>query len=183
MTNFSFTDRKQIIDLIHETDDLEETNNIIQENEKLKKLREPFYLNKQEFKKILLWKLRTQHERQRKYREINTDAIIQKITRTAFEIDHPNWRYKTELKLNILTVLRGVGIPVASAILALCNPKKYAVIDFRAFRQLSGKTKRAFSNRDYIEYLKKIRDIAKKYEVTPQQVDHAIWQYDIKMNG
>jgi len=29
----------------------------------------------------------------------------------------------------------------------------------------------------------KIRDIAKKYKVTPQQADQAIWQYDIKMNG
>jgi len=181
MINFNFTDRKQIIDLIHETDDLEETNNIIQKNEKLKKHREPFYLNKQEFEKILVWKLRTQYERQEKYRKQNTDAIIQKITRTAFEIEHPDWQYTIELKLNILTALRGVGIPVASAILALCYPEKYAVIDFRTFRQLSGESKRAFSIRDYIEYLMKIRDIAKKYKVTPQQVDQAIWQYDIKL--
>jgi thermostable 8-oxoguanine DNA glycosylase len=183
MATFNFSSRNQIIDLINETDNLKDTYNLIQKIEKLKKERTPLYLNKPEFEEILIWKLRTQYARQRKYREKNTNEIIQKITRTAFEIKHADWQYETELKLNILIALRGVGVPVASAILTLCYPEKYAVIDFRIVRQLFGKPKTNFPIRKYLEYLNTIRNIAKKYEVTPQQVDMAIWQYDIKMNG
>src|SRR6266545_3698550 len=52
-----------------------------------------------------------------------------------------------------LNVLHRVGIPVASAILALAKPDKYAVIDFRGWRQIFARKKNSFSTRDYLTYL------------------------------
>jgi hypothetical protein len=37
--------------------------------------------------------------------------------------------------------------------------------------------------RDYLKYLNKIRGIGEKYNLFPQQVDQAILQYDIEING
>lgn len=183
MSTFKFKSKQQILELIREAEDYSETINLINELEKLKQERQPFYLIKEEFDKILDWKLRQQIGRQKRYREQNTDEIIRQITRTAFEISHSNWHYETELKLKLLTALKGVGIPVASSILALCYPEKYAVIDFRTRRQLFGKAKNPLLITDYVKYLDIIRRLAADYNLNPQQVDQAIWQYDIRVNG
>jgi len=183
MSTFKFTSKKQILELIREADDYPETMNLIPELKQLKKERKPFYLKKEEFDKILNWKLRQQIGRQKRSREQNTNDIIRKITKTAFEISHSDWHYETELKLKILTALRGVAIPVTSAILTLCYPDKYAVIDFRGWRQLFKNNRTYYSINDYLTYLDTIRNIAKNFDLSPQQVDIAIWQYDIRVNG
>ncbi|MFI5196757.1 MAG: hypothetical protein ACHQD8_06685, partial [Chitinophagales bacterium] len=69
------------------------------------------------------------------------------------------------------------------AILTLCFPKYYAVIDVRNWRQIMDKKPiTTYSIKDYIEYLRKIKRLANKFEVTPQEIDLAIWQFD-KENG
>jgi len=183
MSTFKFTSKQQILELIREADDYSETQNLINELKQLKQERQPFYLTKVEFDKILNWKLRQQIGRQKWYRKENTNEIIRQITRTAFKISHSLSHYETELKLKLLTALRGVGIPVASAILALSYPEKYAVIDFRGWRQLFENTRTYYSTNNYLKYLDTIRNIAENYNLTPQQVDQAIWQYDIQVNG
>ena len=183
MSTFLFTSKQQILELIREADDYSETQNLINELKQLKQERIPFYLKKEEFDKILNWKLRQQRGRQKQLREQNTDEIIRQITRTAFEINHSDWHYETELKFKILTALRGVAISVASAILTLCYPEKYAVIDFRVWRQLFENTRTYYSLNNYLKYLDIIRNTAENYDLSPQQVDQAIWQYDIQVNG
>ena len=56
--------------------------------------------------------------------------MIRTVTGAALSIIHPDEDYETELRLNILCSIRGVGVPVASAILALVFPDKYAVMIF-----------------------------------------------------
>lgn len=183
MDNFEFKDREQILGLIDRADDRQETLDLIAHFGALKQQRKPMFLDKSDFENILKWKLRSQFGRQRNLRQSNTDEVIQKITRLVFELQHPSSNYETELKLKILTSIKGVEIPVASAILTLTNPDKYAVIDFRVWRQLFDSKKSYYTLTDYLKYLTVIKELSLKYDLKFQQIDMAIWQYDIEQNG
>ncbi len=142
--------------------------------------RQPFYLTANELEKILLWKLRGQIYRGRERRKANTKEIIKKITGFALAIADDDDEYELELRINILCALRGVGVPVATAILALIFPEKYSTIDYRGWRQVFCEDKTTFSISDYKKYLKKIRKLADELDWPVQEVDLAIWDYDIK---
>ena len=140
--------------------------------------RHPFFLTKSEFEEILRWKLRGQFGRQLSRRAANTEEIIRAVSGLALAIDHGDQEYELELRLGLLCCLRGVGVPVASAVLALVFPEQYAVIDFRGWRQVFGEEKSTFSIPDYQKYLGKIRLLARELGWPVQQVDMAIWEYD-----
>jgi len=86
--------------------------------------RRPMHLTPDEFDKILHWKLGGQYGRQRERRKANTDDVIRVVTGAALSIEHPDNDYEIELRVGILCTLRGVGVPVASAILALVFPER-----------------------------------------------------------
>lgn len=180
-----FKSKKEIQNLINQADDNLETNRIIAKIENLKKNRNPFYLNSAEFDEILKWKLRSQYKRQEKIRKNNTEENINLITKMAFQLKHKDEDIETKLKINTLLLLDGVGIPVASAILTLCFPENYSVIDFRNWRQIfnSLNKKSSFTINEYNEYLKIIRQLSKNFGLTTQQIDLAIWQKDINEFG
>lgn len=134
-----------------------------------------------ELEEILKWKLRKQFGRTKKKREGNTNDNVIEITRAAFSVTHTDKDFETKLKINLLSTLAGVKIPVASAILTLCFPTLYAVVDFRNWQVFNaGERKTSYTPNDYVKYLKKIRQEAKKYELTPQEIDIAIWQNDLE---
>jgi hypothetical protein len=56
------------------------------------------------------------------------DSLIEQVTLFAFSVHHHDEKYKTELKIKALSLLKGVEVPVASAILALCYPEDYCVL-------------------------------------------------------
>jgi thermostable 8-oxoguanine DNA glycosylase len=183
--NEIFKSKSQILDLISRADDFDETKKIINELTELKGQRTPFYLTIIEFDKILHWKLRSQYYRQQRIRESNTEKLVRTITQTAFSVNNIDFNYETKQRLKMLTKLHGVQIPVASAILTLCYPDKYAVIDFRGWRQVFGKAKEYsnYSTKEYLLYLSIIKQIANKFDLTPQEVDMAVWQMDKENNG
>jgi len=109
-------------------------------------------------------------------RKKNTGELIELITKTAFEITHEDKDFETELRINTLTLLKGVGIPVASAILSLCFPDKYAVIDYRNWEQLFGERKSNYTIKNYLDYLKKIKKLSEEFGFTCKEIDTAIWQ-------
>ncbi|MCZ7542258.1 MAG: hypothetical protein M5R40_01385 [Anaerolineae bacterium] len=151
--------------------------------QRLRSERQPFYLTFEEFDEILHWKLDQQYGRQRERRKANTDEVIRAITGAALTItlaeDEVQEEYELELRIGILCALRGVGVPVASAVLALVFPEKYAVIDFRGWRQVFGEEKRnGFSIADYKRYLREVRRLADELRWLVQEVDLAIWVYD-----
>lgn len=149
-------------------------------NEK-KKTRKPFYLTLEEFDEIVKWKLTSQYYRQKYKRDLKiTEEIAVKFTQLALNISHPDEEYEIYLTINVLRVIWGVNIGIASAILALCFPEKYAVIDFRVWRQIFSNEKRSFSIKDYIRYLREIRKLANRLDWDPQEVDLAIWALDEK---
>jgi thermostable 8-oxoguanine DNA glycosylase len=101
----------------------------------------------------------------------------------AFKTVHPDFYTETEFRLKILCCLKGVEIPVASAILTLVYPEKYAVIDFRVCRQIFGVRNQAYTPSYYKKYLSIILTLSQEYKLTPQQIDMAIWQLDIDSYG
>lgn len=76
-----------------------------------------------------------------------------------------------------------MAVPVASAVLTLVYPNKYAVIDFRNWRQVFGQRKNGFSIINYKQYMEKMRRLANELNWTVQEVDLAIQEYDYAHGG
>lgn len=145
--------------------------------------RQPLYLTANDFEVILAWKLRSQYGRQKQLRRANTEEVIRTVTGVGLTITHPEPDYELELRVGLLCTLRGVAVPVASAILTLVFPETYGVIDFRAWRQVFGKERSGFTISDYKRYLNAIRPLARELGYTVQEVDLAVWQYDWRMQS
>ena len=85
------------------------------------------FLYKEEFVYIGIWKT----QRQTKNYEKNPDEEIKSRSKLAIS-SHPD----INEQLEALIELKGVSIPVASAILTVIFPNDYCVIDYRAWRAL-----------------------------------------------
>jgi len=148
----------------------------------LRSERRPIYLTSAEFDEILHWKLREQYGQQKRLRKSNTEDIIHARTGLALNIVHSDMEYKLVLQVDILCALRSVDAPVASTVLVLIFPEEYAVIDFRAWRQLFDQNGTGFTTTDYQRYMHKIRPLAKELGWPVQEVDHAISEYNERNN-
>ncbi|MCD6290720.1 MAG: hypothetical protein J7M34_09485 [Anaerolineae bacterium] len=169
---------EQIAPFRTSSEDYDHTEHLKARFAQLRRERQPFYLTGAEFDEILRWKLGGQYGRQQARRAANTEEVIRAVTGVALTITHRDEDYELELRVNLLCALRGVGIPVASAVLALVYPERYAVIDFRGWRQVFGEEKAGYSIADYKRYLKEVRRLADQLRWCPQEVDLAIWAYD-----
>ena len=146
------------------------------------------FLFKKEFISICEWKTTRQRN---KYQE-NSEADIVKITTEVISM-HPNIKEQ----IDRLTQLKGVGVPVASAILTAIFPKYYCVLDYRAWRallwvmsapfsfnnyrefsEIMDKFRNYASKESYMEYIKKVRKLAVAYSMTPRKIEEALWMYD-----
>jgi hypothetical protein len=125
------------------------------------------FLTKKQLYKVARWKT----PRVSKIVKSNSDAIVRGIT--TFALKTSNEKYK----IRILCTLDGIGIPRASAILAMSNPQKYGVIDINAWYALTGEKKQSFNDDDWIWYLEQIRKLARKHRKTPRQIDMALMKY------
>jgi len=163
--------------------DYEETRRLKEKLARVRRERQPLYLTAAEFEETLQWKLGQQIGRQRKRRSANTEEIIRAVTGLALTIAHSDKEYELELRMGILCSLRGVAVPVASAVLALVFPEEYAVIDFRGWWQVFGEGETVFSIPKYKRYLREVRRLADELGWPVQEVDHAIWEYDRRNSG
>ncbi len=172
--------KPDLIKLFRKKSEFYEETESLKEYFKSKRIeRSPFFLNLEDFDKILRWKLRRQYHRQKFARsEKITEEIIKKVSELALNISHPNKDHEIDLRIKTLSIIWVVNTAVASAILALCFPEQFAVIDFRVWRQIFSTEKKSFSVGDYKKYLKEIQKLAEKLGWKPQEVDLAIWAYD-----
>jgi hypothetical protein len=82
------------------------------------------------------------------------------------------------IRLGLLLALPGVGVPVASAVLALTEPQQYCVVDFRGWRTVFGEERESFSIADYLRYRAEVARLAADLGWPVQEADLAIWEYD-----
>jgi thermostable 8-oxoguanine DNA glycosylase len=150
---------------------------------RLRKHRRPLHLTAAELEEILRWKFGRRFNRKQYRRRANPERVIRSVTTLALTVTHADKDYELELRMRTLCVLRGVSTMVASAILALTFPNKYAVIDFRVWRQLFGQQKYTFSIADYKKYMHVMHRLSKQLHWPVQEVDHAIWEYDRRRSG
>ncbi|MDG5761905.1 hypothetical protein QA600_21525 [Natronococcus sp. A-GB1] len=103
--------------------------------------------------------------------------------------------------IDALTELSGIGVPMASTVLTVSEPSKYAIIDYRAFRGLAGLKPDIVEFPKYTEYaeflehfrtylkspeayeyyMNHVREIADAEGVSAREVDMALWAFDNEM--
>jgi hypothetical protein len=76
----------------------------------------------------------------------------------------------------VLMGLRGVDVPVASAILTAINPSRFTIIDFRALAAL-GVTSIVPTIDIFISYCEFCRNLAMECNLSLRDLDRALWQW------
>lgn len=120
-----------------------------------------------DFYNICMWKSVRQKQSYLKNME-----SVEKISKEAFlEKDERK-------KIEKLCVLRGVGIPTASAIFTIVYPEKYGVIDIRCIEILIKKgfdIKKNISINTWLKFLAIIRKMANDNNLTPREIDKILF--------
>lgn len=158
--------------LINENLDKNEDSKTKQIIKELKDARKRGYLQKKELEKICRWKSpRAIHHIKK-----NTEKKIIEMTAAALKTR------RESAKMELLTSLHGVSIPMASAILMLLNPKRYGVIDIRvwellySFGTMTTNPKGSnFKTNEWCNYLDIIRYFAKKLNVSARDIDRTLF--------
>lgn len=118
-----------------------------------------------EFAEVARWKT----PRSRPGILANSDIDICQITAMAFTASEP-------VQHRALTLLKGVGVPTATALLAVAFPDRHTIIDVRSTESL-----RRLDEWDgrggYLTYLDVCRGIATRLEVNLRALDRALWQW------
>jgi hypothetical protein len=86
-------------------------------------------------------------------------------------------------RMELLTSLRGVGVPIASAILTLIDPRRYGVLDIRAWQLLfalrsvaANRRGQGFTIAQWEAYLTALRHHAHRLNVSARTVEHTLFQ-------
>jgi hypothetical protein len=93
--------------------------------------RVPFHLTRDEFLEICRWKLGEQYARSSGLLEANSAKRVKRVTEQAFAVRDRDPDFELAARIAILRLLPGVGLGVASTILGLCFPKRFAPLDAR----------------------------------------------------
>ena len=101
----------------------------------------------------------------------NDDAFVEAATRAAFAT--PDER----LRIEVLTLLRGVAWPMASVILHWCHPDRYPVLDYRALWSLGIDPPPRYDFPLWQAYTGCCRELAARAGVSMRVLDRALWQY------
>ena len=84
--------------------------------------------------------------------------------------------------MELLTGLRGVGVPMASAILTLLDPRRYGVLDIRAWQLLfairsvgANRRGQAFTIAQWEQYLEALRHHARRLHTTARAIEYTLF--------
>jgi len=134
---------------------------------------EPKRLNKKFFVRLGCWK----STRPKPFYEANDECLIEEVTRLAYELTNDR------IKLHILQLLKGVGVPVASTILHFLQPDIFAIFDTRVLESLNkakkwDKAKDDASDETWLEYTTIMRNLSANLGVTLRDLEKALWAHD-----
>jgi hypothetical protein len=151
------------------TQEWEDTAEVIRQ---LRPARERGYLTAAELEVVCRWK----SPRAIRYIRSNSAADIRNATRKALATRSERRR------LDALTSLNGVSVPMASAALTLVEPRRYGVIDIRVWQMLhalGAVTKNragvGFNFSHWREFLTILRHFAARHRVKARDVERALF--------
>ena len=115
----------------------------------------------------------------------NSTALIRRVSRAALASRSERRR------MELLIGLRGVSVPIASAILTLIDPRRYGVLDIRAWQLLHAlgvverkPGGRGFGVQDWEQYLSVLRRHAKRLGTSPRAVEYTLfWSHRRRQTG
>jgi hypothetical protein len=129
--------------------------------------RERGWLTKDELVTICAWK----SPRPRPHVARNPDEVVHEVTGVALSARCEH------LRIGALTLLAGVSIRTASAILHLAHRDDYPLIDVRALWSLSAEEADPDEFFVWLGYVEACRAIATKAKVDMRTLDRALWGY------
>ena len=128
------------------------------------------------FKRIAEWKLRQQFGRTKKRREKATPELVALLSKCCWNVSHEDRNIKALIRLHTLTGLPGVGVGLASAILALTWPQEYGIVDFRVWKVLYGVKKQTSTETDWLRYMDDVWNLSVDTGKAPQTIDYLLWK-------
>lgn len=132
-----------------------------------KSAKEKKYLTKSEFLIICAWKT----PRSKPWCASNSEEFIEEITGIAFTTK------SDQLRIEILTLLNGVGWPTASAILHFCHSEPFPILDFRALYSLGLDAVPNYKYNFWAKYTDYCRQLGKELNLDLRTIDRGLWQY------
>ncbi|MFZ0952096.1 MAG: hypothetical protein WAN17_07515 [Candidatus Sulfotelmatobacter sp.] len=100
---------------------------------------------------------------------VNPD-LIKNVSARAFAITDDSAR------LRQLRHIKGVGVAVASVILAFYDPDTYGIIDIHSWRELFGGTRQVFDASDFLRFTEELRRLAAIHGLPAREVEKALFR-------
>lgn len=105
--------------------------------------------------------------------ELNSDGFIQEVTRTALSTTDER------LRIEVLTLLKGVSWSMASVVLHFCHREPYPILDTLELWSLGLEGTRLAHYDTWQEYTQVCRDTAQEARVSMRMLDRALTRYAI----
>ncbi len=125
------------------------------------------HYTREDFLTVYRWKAARSEPRA----AVSDEATIVAATARSFAALEEAARFEA------LTVLPGVGGPVASALLHFAFPEGYPILDVRALESLGVKARSVYPTAFWVEYVEYCRELAPAHGVSLRTLDKALWQY------
>jgi hypothetical protein len=132
-----------------------------------RRARERGYYTRGDARIVYRWKARRSEGRF----AVVDGRTVRETTRRAFAVSD-----ETE-RIELLTRLPGVGVPVASALLHFAFPDVYPILDVRALESLGVKGRSVYPPSFWVEYVSFYRGLAAELGVSLRTLDAALWQH------
>ncbi|MEN6335325.1 MAG: hypothetical protein ABFE01_13835 [Phycisphaerales bacterium] len=129
------------------------------------------YLRRGDLVSIGRWK----SPRPSRYYLENGDSRTRQVTQMSF--GNPDERQRIESLLGSKGGLRGVGYPVASAILHFAFPNTYPIMDFRVIESLGWDVPSSYTFDFWQKYCTEVRKVAREHDLAISTVEKALWMY------
>ncbi|WP_420634936.1 hypothetical protein [Candidatus Palauibacter sp.] len=176
-------DPDQLRPFFRTSDDAAETEKLKAHLTRVQRERKPcVFLGVDDLLRIARWKLGMQYGRVERHLSLLTDELVQCVTGAALPLFDQSLSDEivTRVRLGLLMSMPGVGMGVASAILALTLPDEYCVIDFRGWWALFSEERTHFTEAQYLRYRAGVGCLARRLSWSVQDADHALWElYDV----
>lgn len=127
-----------------------------------------------DFFAIVIWKsnrAKTRIKQGLAQAELTVEALLAQLVAAA----------TPAAKVEMLLQIKGIGLPIASAILSVCYPEEFTVLDYRAWETLQSlgitglPPKKPNTVEAYLRYGQVCRGFAEQHELSLRDLDRALW--------